>query len=83
MKFVWYVVMVPTVPGPDLPPAGASMFDLVVTTQDGVRDTPFPFEKLLQRIEAAAGCEAGSRCVRSVLLPLGRSLQRVAASPDF
>jgi len=73
----------PRVPGADLPPAGASLFDLVTTDAQGRRQIPFPFERLLARIEAAAGCSERIPCTRSVLIPLGRSLQRAAASPDF
>jgi hypothetical protein len=78
---VW--VVDPATPGPDTPPAGASLFDEITTLPDGRRQVPFPFDKLIQRFEAAAGCSATASCVRSVLLPLGRSLQRVAASPDY
>ena len=67
----------PAIPGPTLPPSGRSLFDFV--TADGV---PFPFEALVRKIEARAGC-APAECTRSVLIPLGRSLQRTAASPDF
>lgn len=76
------LVLSPSAPGPDVPPVGASLFDLLTTSPDGRRQVPFPFEELIQRFEAAAGCSATASCVRSVLLPLGRSLQRVAASPD-
>jgi hypothetical protein len=67
----------PAVPGSTLPAAGRSLFDFV--TAGGV---PFPFEALVRKVEAAAGCEAG-KCVKQVLIPLGRSLQRTAAAPDF
>lgn len=67
----------PAVPGPTLPPASRSLFDYV--TADGV---PYPFEALVRKIEARAGCTPG-QCVKSVLIPLGRSLQRTAATPDF
>lgn len=70
-------------PGPDVPPAGASLFDRITTLPAGRREVPLPYEKLIQRFEAAAGCSATASCVRSVLLPLGRSSQRVAASPDY
>ena len=73
-------------PGSDRPPAGRSLFDFVATReQDGerVHDIPFPFEALLQRINARAGCDADGECLRVVLIPLGRSLQRLAAAPDF
>src|SRR3546814_9204248 len=73
-------------PGSDRPPAGRSLFDFVTTREQGgarVYDIPFPFEALLQRINARAGCDAGDDCLRVVLIPLGRSLQRLAAAPDF
>ena len=74
-------------PGSDAPPAGRSLFDFVATREqpDGTRvhDIPFPFESLLQRINSRAGCAAGDDCLRVVLIPLGRSLQRLAATPDF
>lgn len=73
----------PRVPGADLPRAGTSLFDLVTTDAQGRRQIPFPFERLLARIEAAAGCSERIPCTRSLLIPLGRSLQRAAASPDF
>jgi hypothetical protein len=73
----------PRLPGADLPGTGASLFDLVTTDAQGYRQIPFPFERLLARIEAAAGCSEHAPCTRSVLIPLGRSLQRTAASPDF
>ena len=77
---VWSVD--PSVPGADTPVAGVSAFD-VATTVEGRQTIPFPFEKLLTRLEAAAGCSGRPACTRAILLPLGRSLQRVAASPDF
>lgn len=77
---VWTVD--PVVPGPDVPHAGASLFDRITTTADG-QQLPFPFEHLIARIEAAAGCSELKPCTRAVLIPLGRSLQRVAASPQF
>lgn len=67
----------PALPGPTLPPAGRSLFDHVAA--DGV---PFPLEALVRKIEARAGCLPG-QCVKPVLIPLGRSLQRTAAAPDF
>ena len=79
-------VVDPNEAGADLPPAGQSTFDRVVTKRDGDRgvyDIPFPFEALIERIEAVAGCAAPDSCTRRVLIPLGRSLQRTAATPDF
>jgi len=68
----------PADPGPDLPPAGRALFDFVAA--DGI---PFPFEALVRRIEQRLGCAKGERCTHGVLIPLGRSLQRTAAAPDF
>jgi len=48
-----------------------------------VANIPFPFDTLLARINARAGCSDSKPCVRAVLIPLGRSLQRMTASPAF
>lgn len=72
--------------GPDRPPAGQSLFDrLFMQDRNGRRtyDIPFPFDALLARINARAGCSASAPCVRVVMIPLGRSLQRMTASPAF
>ena len=63
----------PAVPGADLPPAGRSLFDSVI--RDGI---PFPFAALVERVESQTQTR-----VRRVLIPLGRSLQRSSAQPDF
>jgi hypothetical protein len=76
----------PARPGPDAPPAGRSLFDFVATVDTGgkrVYDVPFPFERLVERLEARSGCEPRERCAKQVLIPLGRSLQRLAAAPEF
>jgi hypothetical protein len=73
----------PAVPGPDVPSAGMSAFDAVTLDAQGRRELPFPFAQLISRLEAAAGCTNRERCTHAVLIPLGRSLQRVAASPNF
>jgi hypothetical protein len=70
-------VLDPAIPGPDLPSEGRSLFDLIAA--DGV---PFPFEALVRKLERQAGCTP-DQCVSSVLIPLGRSLQRASAAPDF
>ncbi len=67
----------PADPGVNRPAHGQSLFDQI--NADGV---PFPFEALVRKIETAAGCQSG-RCMTSVLVPRGRSLQRTAAAPDF
>ncbi len=77
----------PHAPGPDLPPAGGSAFDRVfsrVTPAGVIHDIPFPFARLLQILEHAAGGESMSRSpLDATLIPLGRSLQREAAAPDY
>lgn len=73
--------------GPDLPPVGGSAFDVVfsrITPTGVVHDVPFPFTRLLRRLEHAAGVERMSRSpLDTTLIPLGRSLQREAAAPDY
>ncbi|MFL6290379.1 MAG: hypothetical protein ACJ759_05745, partial [Thermoanaerobaculia bacterium] len=62
----------PQEPGASLPPAGRSLFDHLFA-REGV---PFPFAELLARIEQRSP-------LKKVLIPLGRSLQRNAADPEF
>jgi hypothetical protein len=74
----------PDEPGPSLPPAGRSLFDFLTMQEvDGrvVQVVPFPFTALLDRIEAELALAEPS--LKEVLIPLGRSLQRNAANPDF
>lgn len=77
----------PLSPGPDLPPVGRSLFDFVVTASDadGPRyDVPYPFPALLEKIATDLEPHAYFDAPLSrVLIPLGRSLQRNAAAPDF
>lgn len=68
-------------PGPTLPPVGRSLFDAEFSSDVAgeVRyAVPFPFATLLERLVARSGGQ-----VRAVLIPIGRSLQRSAASPKF
>lgn len=76
-------VVDPLVPGADLPQAGSSLFDRLTVGADGRQIIPYPFERLMSSLEAAAGCDVSRPCSRAVLIPLGRSLQRIAAAPDF
>ena len=62
----------PQDPGPNLPSVGRSLFDHLFA-REGV---PFPFQSLLARIEEHSS-------LKKVLIPLGRSLQRNAADPEF
>lgn len=68
----------PSAPGPDLPPEGRSLFDFLAA--DGI---PFPFEALVRKVERRIGCAHAGACTHGVLVPLGRSLQRTAAVPDY
>jgi hypothetical protein len=74
----------PDDPGPSLPPVGHSLFDFLTTREvDGalVQEVPFPFTALQAQIaDALGGAEPD---LKQVLIPLGRSLQRNAANPDF
>lgn len=74
----------PDEPGPSLPPKGRSLFDFLTMQEEGgrtVQVVPFPFAALLEQIEAELGLPEPS--LKEVLIPLGRSLQRNAANPDF
>lgn len=81
-------VVDPAVPGENLPPAGRSLFDrLFASMRKGKAnyDLPYPFEALLARIDAQLRHDAASPLppAKRVLIPLGRSLQRTAAAPDY
>ncbi|MBI3897762.1 MAG: hypothetical protein HY308_05615 [Gammaproteobacteria bacterium] len=85
----WAVV--PHIAGTDLPPAGRSLFDVIASNnvdRQSAYDIPFPLSALLKRIENKTGCRpaaisSASSCLKAVLIPLGRSLQRTTAAPDF
>jgi hypothetical protein len=73
-------------PGPNRPPAGRSLFDeLFALAPGGMQDgelryaLPFPFERLLAELNARIAPAQAT----GVLIPLGRSLQRHAADPDY
>ncbi|MFN3232344.1 MAG: hypothetical protein ACE363_09325 [Alphaproteobacteria bacterium] len=68
----------PANPGESDPPTGQSLFDDLFKTEAGYA-LPFPFEKLVAAIENA---NADNK-VTGVLIPLGRSLQRLSADPDY
>ena len=61
-------------PGPDAPPTGRSLFEMLFA--GGV---PFPFSSLLDRLKE----EVGAHRVVTALVPLGRSLQRFSAHPNY
>lgn len=74
----------PLIPGENLPPLGRSLFDQLVADDAGRYDLPFPFTALMQHIAERAKCRTAnwSECFRSVLIPLGRSLQRTAGGQE-
>ena len=72
-------------PGPNVPPVGRSLFDYLFTERiDGIPQyrVPFPFEALTGEIEVYLRATT-TRSLQKVLIPLGRSLHRNAASPHF
>jgi hypothetical protein len=72
-------------PGPDAPPIGRSLFDYLFTDRSNGQSKyyiPFPFEDLTDALEVYLQSTT-TRPLQKVLIPLGRSLQRNAASPHF
>lgn len=81
-------VVDPAVPGENLPPSGRSLFDRLFAAHDKggeAYDIPFPFAKLLTHLDAQLEHDPKSLLypAKRVLIPLGRSLQRSAAEPDY
>jgi hypothetical protein len=76
----------PAAAGSDLPALGRSLFDHLVTERQGNQlayRVPFPFPELVDRIQARLAHREFSGGSRIVMVPMGRSLQRTAAAPDF
>lgn len=81
----------PTTAGPALPPVGRSLFDFLVTetadstssNRSGTYQVPFPFSALIDRIRARLSNREFMGGIRMAIIPIGRSLQRVAAAPEF
>ena len=79
-------VVVSSDPGPNMPPVGRSLFDFLTMKESGggtlIQEVPFPIEHLesLMKNQLTITSTEG---VHGVLLPLGRSLQRMASAPDF
>ncbi len=81
-------VVDPAEPGDNLPSVGRSLFDTVFAVRrDGVADydIPFPFSALLARLDGLLAHDPANPLppAKRVLIPLGRSLQRTAAAPDY
>ena len=78
----------PADPGEQLPKVGRSLFDRLFAVSRGGHaaiELPFPFEALLTRIDAHLQRDPDSPLppAKRVLIPLGRSLQRSAAAPEY
>jgi len=83
---VW--VVTPSAAGNNLPPSGRSLFDqLFAVSRHGQSsiELPYPFSALLARLDSELAHDPASPLppAKRVLIPLGRSLQRTAAAPDY
>lgn len=71
----------------NLPPVGRSLFDYLMSEErNGQRmyNVPFPYSAFIQSIERRLqGANLAQPQIKQVLIPLGRSLQRNAAAPEF
>ena len=81
-------VITPSAAGENLPPSGRSLFDqLFAVSRNGQSniEIPFPFAALLNRLDSELARDPASPLppAKRVLIPLGRSLQRTAAAPDY
>ena len=77
----------PRAVGAHLPLAGRSLFDYLVSEERNgqrVYNVPFPYTAFTQSIERRLqGVSPALPQLKQVLIPLGRSLQRNAAAPEF
>lgn len=81
-------VVNPADPGEHLPSRGRSLFEQLFAVRRGESadvEVPFPFEQLLAHLDAQLQRDPASPLppAKRVLIPLGRSLQRAAAAPDY
>lgn len=81
-------VVTPSLAGDNLPPSGRSLFDqLFAVSRNGQShiEIPFPFTALLKHLDNELARDPASPLppAKRVLIPLGRSLQRTAAAPDY
>ena len=60
--------------GPDLPPIGASMFDLYLASIGGIDSMPSEFTKLQSNLQSHS--TEPERPLNALLIPFGRSLQK-------
>lgn len=80
------LIFSPHNPGPNAPPSGRSLFDELFEIgnqaerrEDANYAIPFPFEALLESLNKRTEPERA----QTALIPLGRSLQRFSAHPDY
>jgi hypothetical protein len=79
-------VVDPTEPGVNLPPAGRSLFDFLITKDVNgkkIYDIPFPFPALAARIESQLHTERTQPALKRLLIPVNRSLQRRASDGSY
>lgn len=72
--------------GADLPLRGQALFDVLrakFSASHPAQTVPFPLSALLARLSAVVPMDNGSVPYAAVLIPVGRSLQRHAAAPDY
>ena len=69
-------------PGSNTPTVGQSRFDQLFLAADGSYQIPFPFDSLIESLEARLD-NGENPAVRQVFVPIGRSLQRQAPAPDY
>ena len=69
-------------PGADTAERGLSRFDQLFLQPDGSYRIPYPISRLVEHLAGLVDNGAHSG-VRRVLVPIGRSLQRRAAAPDY
>jgi len=72
----------PARPGEDIPPVGQSRFDDLFVAGDGSLAIPYPFGRLVEFLETRVD-NGGEPAVRQAFVPMGRSLQRDTAAPDY
>ena len=73
----------PENPGDRIPPIGNSLFDQIFKDPYGKWILPFPFESLVASLRARVVPDENAESVPTVLIPIGRSLHREAAAPDY
>ena len=69
-------------PGANIASVGESRFDQLFRQHDGSYLIPYPFERLIDYLETRVD-NGRDHAVRQVIIPLGRSLTREAAAPDY